>query len=154
MGVADEGDGVRLRPVEDDDGEAYFEHQREPEANAMAAFAARDRPAFDEHWARLRSDTSGTTRTAVVGARAAGVLTAWGDDSRRELAYWFGREFWGRGIATAAVRLFLDVERARPLTARVAVHNAGSRRVLEKLGFRHVGQELEGDVTLDVLVLG
>jgi len=119
----------------------------------MAAFPARDRAAFDRHWAVLRSTASGTTRTAVVGVQVAGIVTAWGDHPHRELAYWFGRQFWGRGIATAAVGLFLDVEQARPLTAHVAVHNDGSRRVLEKLGFRHVGQAPEDDLILDVFQL-
>jgi hypothetical protein len=32
---------VRLRPVEDQDPGAFFEHQVDPEANEMAAFAAR-----------------------------------------------------------------------------------------------------------------
>jgi hypothetical protein len=38
-------DGV-LREVVDSDLDAFFEHQREPEANRMAAFLARDREAF------------------------------------------------------------------------------------------------------------
>ena len=37
-------DGV-LREVVDSDLDAFFEHQREPEANRMAAFPARDREA-------------------------------------------------------------------------------------------------------------
>jgi RimJ/RimL family protein N-acetyltransferase len=86
----------------------------------------------------------------VFDGEVAGIVTAWGDYPDRELAYWFGRRFWGRGIATAAVALFLEVEQARPLTARVAVHNVASRRVLEKLGFRLTGQETDGDVALDV----
>ena len=44
-------DGV-LREVVDSDLDAFFEHQREPEANRMAAFPARDREAFDEHQGR------------------------------------------------------------------------------------------------------
>jgi RimJ/RimL family protein N-acetyltransferase len=144
------GDPVVLRPLEDADALAYWEFQRDPLANAMADFPAREREAFDRHWDQLRS---GTARTALVGSRVAGILTAWGEASERELAYWFGQEFWGRGIATDAVRGFLQVERTRPLRARVAVHNVGSRRVLEKLGFVQVGLEHEGDVALDLLVL-
>ena len=51
--VALDDDGV-LRKVLDD---AFFEHQREPEANRMAAFPARDREAFDARWRRLLATT-------------------------------------------------------------------------------------------------
>ena len=38
-------------------------------------------------------------------------------------------------MATAALAAFLEEETRRPLTAGVAIHNTGSRRVLEKCGF-------------------
>ena len=61
------------------------------------------------------------------------------------VGYWIGKAYWGRGIASAALRLFLDdVERHRPLLATVVEHNAGSRRVLEKAGFQLVARELRG----------
>ncbi|MCA9752253.1 MAG: GNAT family N-acetyltransferase, partial [Gemmatimonadetes bacterium] len=63
------------------------------------------------------------------------------EDGHRELTYWIAREFWGRGIATAAVSAFLHVDRGRPFGARVAEGNAGSERVLEKCGFRRVGTD-------------
>ena len=41
-----------LREVLVSDLDAFFEHQRDPEATRMAAFPARDREAFDAHWRR------------------------------------------------------------------------------------------------------
>ena len=58
------------------------------------------------------------------------------------IGYWLGREFWGRGIASAAVLLLLRFESTRPLIARVAKHNLGSIRVLEKAGFTRVGEDV------------
>jgi RimJ/RimL family protein N-acetyltransferase len=55
--------------------------------------------------------------------------------------YWIGRSFWGKGIATSALRAFLTVDPARPLHARVASDNVASRRVLEKCGFRVIAHE-------------
>ena len=52
-----------------------------------------------------------------------------------------GREFWGLGIATAAVSLLVKTESRRPLAARVAKHNLGSIRVLEKVGFSRTGED-------------
>lgn len=147
------GSVVHLRPVEDADAAAYFAFQQEPDGNAMAAFPARDREAYDRHWAVLRANDTGLTRTATVDGEFVGIVTAWGDPPERELAYWFGQRYWGRGFATDAVAQFLTLERTRPLTARVAEHNVGSRRVLEKLGFRWVRKEPEEDVTLDVFQL-
>jgi hypothetical protein len=41
-----------------DDLPIFYEQQADPEANAMAAFPARDREAFAEHWARVLADDS------------------------------------------------------------------------------------------------
>ena len=67
---------------------------------------------------------------------------------RREVGYWLGREHWGRGVATAALRAFLGEERTRPLHAGVLPANAGSLRVLEKCGFDVVGEDDDGLVIL------
>ncbi|RPJ44644.1 MAG: N-acetyltransferase, partial [Chloroflexi bacterium] len=58
----------------------------------------------------------------------------------REVGYWLGREFWGRGIATQALTAFLEQVTERPLFAHVAKHNLSSRRVLEKCAFAVVGE--------------
>jgi RimJ/RimL family protein N-acetyltransferase len=64
-----------------------------------------------------------------------------GSRGEREVTYWIGRSYWGKGIATCGLDAFLAVDRSRPLHARVAHDNVGSRRVLEKCGFRVVGTE-------------
>jgi RimJ/RimL family protein N-acetyltransferase len=47
----------------------------------------------------------------------------------------------GRGIATRALTLLLELVPARPLYARAASDNAGSLRVLQKCGFQPAGTE-------------
>jgi hypothetical protein len=47
---------VVLRDVTEENLPIFFEHQRDPEANRMAAFAARDRDAFMAHWTRILGD--------------------------------------------------------------------------------------------------
>jgi RimJ/RimL family protein N-acetyltransferase len=64
-----------------------------------------------------------------------------GDPDEREVTYWIGRSFWGKGIATAALMSFLTIDPTRPLHARVAGDNVASHRVLEKCGFRVVAKE-------------
>ncbi|XP_042516056.1 uncharacterized N-acetyltransferase p20-like [Macadamia integrifolia] len=68
-----------------------------------------------------------------------------GDDScRRELAYGLAAKYWGRGIATQAVKLvvssiFKECPYLIRLEAMVDVDNIGSQRVLEKAGFHKEG---------------
>ena len=61
-----------------------------------------------------------------------------------EIGYWLGEPFWGRGIATSAVRAlsrwaFLSFDLVR-LQARVFDSNSASRKVLEKAGFTYEGR--------------
>jgi RimJ/RimL family protein N-acetyltransferase len=129
------GDEPLLREVRESDLADFFEHQREPEANEMALFPARDREAFDAHWRRILGDDTLITRTIVDGGRVAGNIGCWEQDGRRLLGYWIGKEFWGRGLATRALAEFVAEVPTRPLFAWVATTNVGSIRVLEKCGF-------------------
>lgn len=60
-----------------------------------------------------------------------------------ELGYWLGEPFWGKGLATEAVRVFTAWAMPRyELTrvyAEVFAGNPASGRVLEKAGFDRVG---------------
>jgi RimJ/RimL family protein N-acetyltransferase len=131
---------VTIRPVRQDDLPILFEHQRDPEANAMAAFPARDREAFMEHWTRILSDDSMVARAIELDGRVAGNVGSFEYEGRREVGYWIDRAYWGRGVATLALAAFLDEEIRRPLFAGVAPHNVGSIRVLEKCGFERTGE--------------
>jgi [ribosomal protein S5]-alanine N-acetyltransferase len=59
------------------------------------------------------------------------------------LGYWLGPDYWGRGIMTEAVAAVLELGRedgrAKRFSGCVKESNLGSRRVLEKNGFRYVG---------------
>ncbi len=133
---------VVLRNVTDEDLPIFFEHQRDAIALQMAAFPSREREAFLTHWRTNVLRPGNLTRTIVVGGLVAGYVGSWKQDDRRLVAYWIGREHWGRGVATQALSAFLVIEHGRPLHAWVAVHNVGSIRVLEKCGFRTASQEI------------
>ena len=127
---------VFLRPVEDGDIDTFFDHQADSAAAEMAAFPSRDKDRFAAHWAKTRADGTSLLRTVVADGAVAGNIVSWHQDGQRLVGYWIGREQWGRGIATRALARFLTEESNRPLFAHVAVHNAGSIRVLTKAGFR------------------
>jgi len=137
-----------LRDVRESDLDAFYEHQRDPEASRMALFPARDRDAFYEHWRRILSDDSLTKKTIVHDEQVAGNVLCWQQDGRRLVGYWVGREFWGKGLATHALAELVEQMTARPLNAWVATSNLGSIRVLEKCGFVEVGRRAELDEKL------
>lgn len=135
---------VALRDVIGTDLPIFFDHQRDPAAVHMAAFTAQnpdDRAAFDAFWARILANKDILIRTVVVEGQVAGSVSSYVGDAGPEVTYWIGREFWGRGIATAALAAFLREQTARPIYARAAKDNAGSLRVLQKCGFVIIGED-------------
>ena len=119
----------------------------------MAAFPSREWDAFRQHQAKIGADPTTLVRTVVVDGDVAGSIGSWQADDVRAVGYWVGRAFWGRGIATEALRAFLILETVRPLHAYVAVHNIGSRRVLEKCAFIVVREQHVDGVDELVVVL-
>jgi RimJ/RimL family protein N-acetyltransferase len=134
---------VSLREVRDEDLAVFFSYASDLEALRMAAFTPEDpadRTRFEAHWARVRQDPSVVVRTIVeTGDEIVGHAAVFGPAGEREVTYWIGREFWGRGAATAALRALLGIVPDRPLLGRAAADNRGSIRVLEKCGFQVTG---------------
>lgn len=135
---------VSLRDVMEDDLPVFFQHQRDPEANRMAAFIAgnpADRDAFTARWTRILGDASIVKKTILFDGRVAGSILSFEQFGEREVSYWIGREYWGGGIATRALSEFLGHVKARPLYARAAKDNVASIRVLEKCRFEISGED-------------
>lgn len=66
------------------------------------------------------------------------------DECRGELGYVLGFKYWGKGIATKAVKLvantiFSEWPQLERLEAIVYAENVGSQKVLEKVGFQREG---------------
>ncbi|KAJ4822239.1 hypothetical protein Tsubulata_035660, partial [Turnera subulata] len=66
------------------------------------------------------------------------------DACRGELGYVLGSKYWGKGIATGAVKMvtqakFRECPELGRIEALVEVENKGSQRVLEKAGFQREG---------------
>jgi RimJ/RimL family protein N-acetyltransferase len=141
--------GLLLRDVVEADVPIFFEHQLDPVANELAAFPPRDRDAFTTHWAKILADEASVIKTVVVDGHVAGNVLSFEHEGQREVGYWLGRTFWGKGVATSALAKFLVVEKRRPLLASVARHNIGSIRVLEKCGFA-ISSEDEKEVVLEL----
>jgi len=106
-------------------------------------------------WLDRASVESPALNFAIVvdGAAAGGIGLEMGEDVFRksaEVGYWLGEPFWGRGIATEALRAVTDYAFASfdiiRLEAGVFGWNPASARVLEKAGYTLEGRMRRGVV--------
>jgi RimJ/RimL family protein N-acetyltransferase len=107
----------------------------------MAAVHPREQEAFDVHWARALNNPAVVTKAIVEHGMLVGHICGFKVDGEDFVGYWIAKEHWGRGIATHALSLFLELVKARPIHARVARHNPASIRVLERNGFSLSGYQ-------------
>lgn len=131
--------------MRDADLPILFTQLQDPESVRMAGSIADDpsnRARFEAHWARNRQDPDATMRT-IVGrsGEIVGHTAVFGPTGEREVTYWIGREYWGRGAASSALRELLSTVPDRPLHARAAAEDIASVRVLEKCGYLVTGHE-------------
>ena len=132
---------IILRDVTESDLPILYEQQLNPEATTMAAFPSRDHDAFMAHWKKIMGYENNLIKTISYDSEVAGYILSWEMEGEREVGYWLGKEYWGKGIATQALAEYVNIVKTRPLMAHVAKHNIGSRRVLEKCGFEVSGED-------------
>ncbi len=157
-----------LRPWDEADAPALFPLASDPAVGPAAGWPAhaseeeslgiiRDVLRVPGSFAVCLRDTgpAGEPAGTLVGAMAlkdadASAYVAGADE--RELGYWIGRPFWGRGYAPEAARALMDHAR-RALGIRTVwlgyyVGNRKSARVQDKLGFHYVRTERDVAVPL------
>lgn len=132
---------VQLRDALETDLPVFYEQQLDPEAIQMAAFPSRNKESFMSHWSKIMVDDSIFVKTILFKGEVAGNIICFEQLREREVGYWLGKEYWGKGIASQALTQFLDLIRTRPLYAHVAKHNVASKRVLEKCGFKVAAED-------------
>jgi len=145
---------VKLRDVEEADVEVFFAQEQDPEAASRANFTPRDHQAFIDHWThKILGDPDVRVQTISCNGATAGNLVAWWQAERRYVGYWLGREYWGHGVGTRALSLFLEQEVTRPLWADTDIGNTASLRLLKRCGFDEVETVREADVEYVLLAL-
>ncbi len=136
-----------LRPFRAGDEDALVMQANDPEVarNLRDNFPRPYTRADASGWIAFTGSESGAPyhRAIVVDGALAGAVgvTPQLDFRRRsvEIGYWLGRSFWGRGIATEALRgmtehVFATMDVCR-IFAPVFESNPASARVLEKAGY-------------------
>ena len=81
---------------------------------------------------------------AVVGCIALMARNCGDDDEKTaEIGYWIGTPYWGKGYCTEAARrvlkwVLVEERWCRKVTGRAMGDNAGSNKVMQKLGMQYV----------------
>lgn len=80
-------------------------------------------------------------QTILVDGKIVGSVAKFILEGDTEITYWIDKSFWGKGIATTALKNLLVIVNTRPIFGRVAFDNFGSQKVLEKCGFVKIGSD-------------
>jgi [ribosomal protein S5]-alanine N-acetyltransferase len=141
-----QGTNFKLRPWIPSDLESLVKYAN----NKNVSRCLRDRFPFPytkedgEKWINVGSKTDPQDSFAVEinGEAVGGVGLMPGSDTARltsEIGYWLGEPFWGKGIATEALKILtqyaLETRKFIRVYAGVLENNPASARVLEKAGY-------------------
>ncbi|MBK8875694.1 MAG: GNAT family N-acetyltransferase [Bacteroidetes bacterium] len=135
---------IKLRPTEISDLEFLFQFQLDKEGGYLAAFMPKDptdKAAYIVKYTKLLNNPTVNNQTIILDNLIVGSIGKFLMEGDSEITYWIDRKFWGQGIATEALKNFLDIETSRPIFGRVAFDNFGSQKVLEKCGFVKIGSD-------------
>jgi len=136
--------GIKLRPTEISDLDFLFQFQTDKEGGYLAAFMPKDptdKIAYINKYTKLLDDPTVNNQTIILDDIIVGSVAKFVMEGNTEITYWIDRNYWGQGIATKALKEFLDLETTRPIFGRVAFDNFGSQKVLEKCGFVKIGSD-------------
>lgn len=144
--------GFHLSHIKRGDEAAFVDHLADPEiAQNLLVIPYPYLPSHADWWVAHCEQNVNPTNSLFAIRDSSGLLvgeigivgTWMPGDHKAEFGYWLARSHWGRGLMTAAVRVFADhvftTLGARRLFATPFVSSAASHRVLEKAGFDREG---------------
>lgn len=155
---------IRLRMPAESDAESLFSYAKDPEVATMVTWSAHTTIDETRDWLRFVAEER-AKGTAVVWTiehegEPCGAIglhgIVWALRASRvdkaELGYWLGRPHWGKGLiteaATEVTRWAFETLGLHKVTIGCFEQNVGSRRVIEKIGFRYLCR-YEDDVWRD-----
>ncbi len=133
---------ICLRPITEADLQTLAQFLCDEDAIFMAGAGSgsTDVSTHIQHFKKLMEDESISMAVIISGASVVGYIAAFMRGDEREITYWIGREYWGQGIASKAVKLFLPSLQEKyvgeQIFARVVKGNKASEHVLLKAGFK------------------
>lgn len=137
---------LTLKPTTLQDLDLLFLYQKDEVSNQMAAFTAEDpndKEAYMEKWLKIIENPAINMQTIFMDNINVGSVFCFEMMGETNVSYWIDRQYWGKGIATKALNLFLEKVNKRPLVGRTAFDNYGSQKVLENCGFTLSDKEVD-----------
>ena len=135
---------ISLRDMTVEDLPILFEYESDPDVRHMVAFGPEnisDRDTFTAHWTKHLANDSLVKKVILSDGQVVGSIMGFELFGEPTVGYSIGKPYWGQGITSKALAIFLTQHPTRPLYARVVYDNTRSRRVLEKNGFVVVGED-------------
>lgn len=126
------------------DLEALFEFQTNKDGIWMAAFTPEnptDKEFYMNKWTKIVANPEINMQTIRLENKIIGSVAHFDMMGETNISYWIDQPYWGKGLGTLALKMFVNNAVKRPLFARVAFDNFGSQRVLEKCGFKTIGKD-------------
>lgn len=135
---------ISLRQTEVEDLNYFFQFQQDKESCYLAAFTSEnqaDKAAFLSKHTKLLNEPTVNNQTILVNNTIVGSIAKFLMEGQAEITYWLDKNYWGQGIASKALKNFLNQEKTRPIYGRVAFDNFGSQKILKKCGFIKIGTD-------------
>ena len=150
-----EAETIRMRPLERSDAShilalasaaeiaenTFVPHPYPPEAAMEFVNKTRERWRYDEGFTFAIIDKGANEFVGAMGIHPKQHHTA-------EVGYWIGKPFWGRGLATAALRLIIQFGFEQLELNRIQAghfrQNTASGRVMQKANMRYEGVQRQG----------
>ena len=137
LGIADIPHIQRLAAAKEIANNTYVPHPYPPGAAEEFVRKARDQWRYDEAYVFAIIEKASDCFAGCMGIHP---LPA---HHRAEVGYWIGLPYWGRGLATAALRLIIQFGFEELKLNRIAAghfpHNPASGRVMQKAKMRYEG---------------
>lgn len=141
-------DRLTLRRLVPDDA-VHFARLLGHDSESVQMMATMPDPCTEEAargWIEMRTSSGHVFAiTRTDDEEFLGCIGFGGQSDTFHLGYWIGRPYWGQGYVTEAVRAVIKFARSPGYTkmkAETLPNNPASARVLEKVGFRKVGNAM------------
>jgi RimJ/RimL family protein N-acetyltransferase len=134
---------IELAKTTLEDLETLFVFQTNKDGIRMAAFTPADpsdKEFYMKKWTTIVENPDIRMQTIRFENKIVGSVAHFDIMEETNISYWIDQQHWGKGFATEALKTFIKDSVKRPLFARVAYDNYGSQKVLEKCGFRSIGE--------------
>jgi len=135
---------IILKTTTIEDLETLFHFQKEEASNHMAAFTAEDpndKEAYMTKWCKIVENPEVTMQSIWSENAIIGSVLHFTYEGETNVSYIIDNNHWGKGIATAALKQFIQKSSIQVFYARVAFDNIGSQKVLEKNNFERISVE-------------